>query len=421
MAGNAKAAESIVEESNVAARAFAVTSEASRASNRVVSVVFATVFLDLVGFGIVMPLLPLYVERMGSSPQVVGFLFASFSFSQLIATPLLGRLSDRVGRRPVILASLVGNAISMVTFAAATSMAILPLLFASRIVAGLTAGNLSACQAAIADSTDGPARASGMGKIGAGVGLGMVVGPFVGGILSRHWGPQAPPLAAAFFAIADAAFAYFVMPETRRPSDATAPAASRAPDGHHRIAALGDPHVVLVVAVYFCVFLCLTNLQVALALLVKARFGWNEEEVGHIFALVGAIMLVIQGGLVGRLTRTFAEATLVLTGCALLAGGLTGLGISHSPGGVIAAVCLVAAGFGVTNPVLSSLAARYAGDRDRGAVLGVAQSSGGLARTVGPVACGYLFARVGAGAPFLGGAISAVVAMALLSLLRRRA
>ena len=165
-------------------------------ASRVIHFVFFTVFLDLIGFGIVIPLFPFYVKSMGGSARTLGFLLASFSFTQLVATPLLGRLSDRVGRRRVILLSLAGNAASMVLFALATKVSLLPLLFASRVLAGATAGNLSACQAAIADVTEGEERAKGMGRLGAGIGLGLVLGPALGASLSR-FGMWAPPLGAA--------------------------------------------------------------------------------------------------------------------------------------------------------------------------------------------------------------------------------
>ncbi len=145
--------------------------------SRVIFIVFVTVFLDLVGFGIIIPFLPLYVKSMGGTAETVGFLFGSFSLTQLIATPILGRVSDRLGRRRVILVSLAGNAASMILFAVASNIRFLPLLFVSRILAGATAGNISACQAAVADVTHGSNRAKGMGRIGAGIGLGMVLGP----------------------------------------------------------------------------------------------------------------------------------------------------------------------------------------------------------------------------------------------------
>ncbi len=388
----------------------------SRAS-RVVTLVFLTVFLDLIGFGIVIPLFPLYVTSMGGSARTIGFLLASFSFTQLVATPFLGRLSDRVGRRKVILLSLAGNAASMVLFALATKISLLPLLFASRILAGATAGNLSACQAAIADVTDGQERARGMGRLGAGIGLGLVLGPALGGALSRY-GMWAPPLGAAGMAIADLVAAFLWMPETHPAGHRAAPAAvaevagATAPPSS-LLDVLSQTRLVIVLALYFCTFLYMTTMQVALALLAKERLGWGASEVGNVFALFGVIMLITQGGLIGWIARTFGQVRVVTGGSLLSAAGLLGIAFAYHLVPLVAGLLLLALGLGVTQPMLSSIASEYAGSQQRGAVLGFAQSAGGLARTVGPVLSGFLFEGLGAGAPFIGGAVSAAMAFAL--------
>ena len=209
----------------------------------------------MIGFGIVIPLLPFYVQSMGGSAEVVGLILGSFSLTQMMATPVLGRLSDRYGRRPVILLSLAGNALSMVIFAIAAERALLPWLFVSRILAGATAGNLAACQAAVADVTDGPERAAGMGRLGAGIGLGLVIGPVLGAALSQLH-PSAPPLAAAALAISDLIGAYVFMPETRAVTGASAPAE---PDTRSLAQALADRRIVSVMAIYFLTFLCMTQ------------------------------------------------------------------------------------------------------------------------------------------------------------------
>ncbi|HTB75530.1 MAG TPA: MFS transporter [Polyangiaceae bacterium] len=384
-------------------------------SSRVVTFVFFTVFLDLIGFGIVIPLFPFYVKSMGGSARTVGFLLGCFSFTQLVATPLLGRLSDRVGRRPVILLSLAGNAASMVLFALATKVSLLPLLFVSRTLAGATAGNLSACQAAIADVTEGEERARGMGRLGAGIGLGLVLGPALGGLLSR-FGMWAPPLGAAGMAMADLIAAFLWMPETR-PS--RAPTAESSTNGAAAVrtaslgTVLGQRKLVIVLVLYFCTFLYMTTMQVALALLTKERLGWGQSEVGNVFALFGVVMLVVQGGLIGWIARTFGQVRVVAAGALLSAAGLLTIALSYHFAPLLTGLTLLALGLGVTQPMLSSIASEYAGREQRGAVLGFAQSSGGLARTLGPVLSGYLFEGIGAGAPFEGGAIAAALAFAL--------
>ncbi len=388
-----------------------------RIASRVVFFVFVTVFLDLVGFGIVAPLMPFYVESMGGNAQTVGFLFGCFSAAQLVATPFLGKLSDRVGRRPVILFSLAGNAAAMVIFAFATKIALLPLLFLSRILAGATAGNLSACQAAIADCTTDADRAKGMGKLGAGIGLGLVLGPVIGGQLS-HLGPWAPPLGAAAMALADLVGAVFFMPETRkkaaiRPANAPAPAPSPS-----LIHILAQRPLLMVLSLYFLTFLAMTNLQVALAYLVKARLSWGEPEVSNLFGLLGFLGLIVQGLLIGRLTRRFGQLPLIVTGSSCLACGMALIGVTHQAPPILAGVALIGLGLGLVNPLLSALASELAGAERRGTVLGFAQSSGGLARSIGPVWSGFLAARVAPGAPFIGGAVAAGLSVIIGLMLR---
>ena len=396
-----------------------------RARSRVLFFVFITVFLDLIGFGIVFPLLPFYVESMGGSPPTVGFILASFSVSQLIASPILGRLSDRYGRRPVILLSLLGNAISMVVFALATKVSLLPLLFVSRIVAGVTAGNLAACQAAIADvMKTGEERARGMGRLGAGIGLGFVLGPVLGSTLS-HFGAWAPPLGAAVIAVADLVGAFFLMPETRRMPEADPLAVvDHTPRFWPRVdpkelwVALSQRRVVLVLLLYFFLFLVLTNQQVALALLARARLDWGSGEIGHVFGVIGFITLVVQGFLLGRLTRAFGQVNLVVAGSVFLAVGMVMVSLAYHAVSLLGGLAFVAVGFGIVNPLLSSIASDAAGAKSRGTVLGFSQSSSGLARTIGPILGGILFARVGAGAPFAAGACAAGCCVVLGLILR---
>lgn len=374
---------------------------------RVTRLVVITVFLDLLGFGIIIPLLPLYVQSMGGSAGTVGVLLSCFAFAQLLATPVLGRISDRVGRRKVMLLSLTGNALSMLLFALATRLALLPLLFVSRILAGITAGNLAACQAAIADVSEGPERAKGMGRVGAGIGLGMVFGPIAGGTLSQI-GPWAPPVGAALMAALDLVAAFLYMPETHPPD----PARSAASGDEPREPAwkLLKSQLSIVLCMYFLVFLCITTLQVALALLTKQRLGWTAVEVGRVFGLFGIVMLIVQGLLPSWLGRTFGEPRVVTAGTLCAASGLSCIGFAHRPVSMLVGLVLLALGLGFTQPFLAALAARQVGKQNYGAALGLAQSAGGLARVVGPLASGVLYERLSPAAPFFGGAGAAVLA-----------
>jgi len=385
------------------------------AARRVVPFVFLTVFLDLVGFGIILPLLPFYVNAMGGSAETVGVIFGCFSLTQLIATPMLGRISDRYGRRRVILVSLAGNALSMVAFALASKLLLLPLLFFSRIFAGATAGNLAACQAAISDVTTAEERAIGMGRLGAGINLGLIVGPMAGGALSGV-GAWAPPLAAGALAFLDFGGAFFLMPETLHLRAERVEAPTSRPVS--TTGALTDWPVLAVLLIFFFAFLGVTNMQVALALLAQERLAWGPREVGWLFTIFGTTSFVVQGILLGRLTRWLGEIRLVMIGSACSAAGM--LLIAEGPGstGLVAGVALFGVGFGATTPLLSSLVSQTARREMRGFVLGILQSSGGLARTVGPLLGGVLFHRVAPGAPFLGGVVTASICVALSATLK---
>jgi MFS family permease len=390
---------------------------------RVLWLVFFTVFLDMIGFGIVLPLLPFYVQSMGGSAQTVGFLLTSFAGVQFFATPVLGRLSDRYGRRRIMLVSLAGNALAMVVFAVATRSHLLGLLFASRILAGATAGNLSACQAAIADVTGREERAKAMGLLGAGIGMGMMLGPSLGGEVSR-FGAWVPPLVAAVMAIVDFGFALFLMPDTRNfRIDDSAPEASSQAGATTTMGVkdvLMDQKLGRTLALYFLTFLVLSNLQVALALLARERLGWGETEIGRIFTLFGVATFVIQGGLIGRLARILGEVNLVILGAMSTAAGMVFVSVAYQPVLLITGLLLFAFGSGVTNPSLSSLASRFAPPDQQGAVLGMAQSAGGLARTIGPTWAGFLFTQLGSGAPFVGGAVAATLSTLVGLTLRAR-
>jgi len=378
------------------------------------------VFLDLIGFGIILPLLPLYVDAMGGSAETVGLLFGCFAGTQLIATPMLGRLSDRVGRRPVILVSLAGNALSMIGFALATKWLLLPVLFFSRIVAGATAGNISACNAAVSDVTSEQERAPAMGKIGAGLNLGLICGPIMASALSAR-GSWVPPLAAAALALGAFMVALFLMPETRHMRASTpASAAAAVPSTKVRFGAFADTATLAGLAAYFFIFLCITNMQVALALLAKLRLGWGAAQVGWLFSSYATIGFVVQGALIGRLVNRFGEISLVVIGSVCAASGMLVIGEAQTPLGLFVGVSFLGMGVSLTLPSITSLASKAAPANSRGFVLGVLQSSGTLARTVGPLLSGILFHRVAPRAPFVGGAIAAAMCFACAPALVRR-
>ena len=387
-------------------------------------------FVDLVGFGIVIPLLPFYAERFGASPAEVTLLMAAYSLAQFATAPVLGALSDRYGRRRVIVVSLAGAAASYVLLGLAGSLAA---LFAARALAGAMAGNIAAVQAAIADLTAPEDRARGMGRFGAAFGLGFIVGPFVGGVLAgvgagADGSPNfaLPPLAAAAASTLALVLAVLVLPETRQ-ARAPAPAAgTRA--GVLALwlgplaGAVERADLRLLVAVLFLVVFAFAGLESTFALWAERALAWGPREVGILFAGAGAIAAVIQGGAIGPLARRLGEERLMLLGIATLACGFAALAVSATVPAAALAMALLAAGFALANPTLHSLVSRRAAPGRTGASLGVAQAASSLARILGPATAGVLFTAAGRAAPYVAGAaILVVVGAGLWRRARRRA
>jgi DHA1 family tetracycline resistance protein-like MFS transporter len=377
--------------------------------------IFLTVFVDLVGFGVIVPLLPFYGEHFHASPLIVTLLMAIYSLAQFFSAPLWGRLSDLKGRKPVLMASILGIALSYVWLAFAGS---LWELFAARALAGAMAGNIAAAQAYIADVTPPEKRAHGMGLIGAAFGLGFIFGPAIGGLLGgsdpSHPNFVAPALTAAGLSLLAFAFAAFNLKESLDP-------AARAYNGERRPvtrftvlgSAMRDPRLGLMVLLLFLVTFVFAGMESTFALWSERSFGWGPRQNGYIFAYTGILAAMIQGGLIRQLAKRFGEATLVVQGALALALGLVAIPLVHSLLPLLAAMLLLAYGVGVSNPSLSSLVSLQAKEAERGVTLGVSQSASSLARVVGPAFAGLAFEIVGRSGPFLTGAAIMLAALFL--------
>lgn len=348
-------------------------------------VIFITVFIDLVGFGIVMPVLPFYAEgtKFGASPSQVGLLFASYSIMQLVFAPVLGKLSDKYGRRPILLISLLGTALGFLILGFATT---LWMLFLGRIIDGISGGNISTAQAYIADVTSKEDRAKGMGLIGAAFGLGFVFGPAIGGVLSR-WGINVPFLFAGSLAVANAILLYFVLPESVTPDHPARVSAASGRGWHQLITALRNSRLGIVLTIYFLGIVAFSIMTATFSLFLMFRLGYDAYHSGWIFAFVGVISAIIQGGMIGKLVKRFGEPALVIAGALLFSISLVATPFVTPASGLIAILAIGAVtsiGQALSAPSLSSLASKSASAAEQGSVLGVTQSVASLARAVGP-------------------------------------
>ncbi|HVF91872.1 MAG TPA: MFS transporter [Blastocatellia bacterium] len=350
-------------------------------------IIFVTVFIDLVGFGIVIPILPLYARRFDASETVIGLLLGIFSAMQFIFSPILGRLSDKVGRRPVLLLSLIGTSVGFLIMGMAGT---LWMLFLARIIDGISGGNISTAQAYIADVTPPDQRARGMGLIGAAFGLGFIVGPALGGVLSRI-SLSAPFFFAAGLAALNAVALYFLLPESLKPEHR---------DGAGRRASItgvikesGSWRLGAIMATWFFSTLSFSIVTAIYALFTLSRFNYDAAHVGYIFAFVGLIGAVIQGGLIGRLVKVFGDKALVIAGTALVAISLFWLPLSDSLSKLLLATTVFAVGNSLATPTLNAMASKSVSALLQGRVLGVFQSVASLARIIGPIIGGFLLSR----------------------------
>lgn len=378
---------------------------------------FLIVFIDLVGFGIVIPLLPFYGEFFQAGPFLVTLMMASYSLGQFVAAPLWGRLSDRIGRRPVLIISLFGAVISYIWLGFSTT---LWMLFVGRIMGGLMAGNIATAFAYIADITTPENRAKGMGVVGAAFGLGFIAGPVIGGVLAGS-----DPLNADYqtpaFAAAGLSFVAFVLtivrlkeslPQEVRDKLAAKPKQSRIAQFKE---ALGRPGIAMLITVSFLATFVFAGMETTFAMWSRRQFGWGPEQNGYLFAFIGIIAAIIQGGAIGRLTKRFGEANLIVQGALALALGMIMIPFSTELPMLLAAMVVIAYGFSVINPALNSLISLRTTQTEQGQMMGVSRSATTMARVVGPAFAGVLFAQLGKAWPYYGGtAIMLVVAFLAL-------
>jgi len=390
----------------------------SRHHNASLGIIFLIVFIDLVGFGIILPLLPLYAETFGASPLVIGLLGTSYSGAQFLFTPLWGWISDRVGRRPILLMSVAGSVISYTIFGWAPSLL---WLFISRLAGGLFGANISTAQAYIADITTPENRARGMGLVGAAFGIGFVVGPAIGGLLSRY-SYSLPGYAAAALSFIAFVFALVRLPESLPGKERARLAAERQRPGSEIEAlfkALGNRDLARTLAVYFLAIFAFSNMQMTFPLFTQAVYGYDAAHNGYLFAFIGLMSAVVQGGLIGRLSHRFGEGPLAITGVFLTMLGLGLVPLAVHVGELMVLLAVVGVGIALTNPTLTTIVSLRSDPSMQGSVLGVNRSTSSLARMLGPLWGGWTYGALGINWPYWTAGIVLFVAVVLALPLRR--
>src|SRR5215510_6003564 len=359
-------------------------------------IIFLTIFVNLIGFGIIIPLLPFYAEKFGASPVVIGLLFAIYSLCQLLAAPVLGDLSDRWGRRPILVISLIGTVVSFAMLALAQSVT---MLFLARIVDGLSGGNISTARAYVADVTEPKDRARAYGLIGAAFGLGFIMGPALSGILAKV-SITAPIWAAAALTLVASAMAWFWLPETVHRTQAGAGnPLDYLPD------LLRRPAMRRMMTIDFIYWFSFAIFQTTFALFVARRFGFDASRTGYFFAGFGVLGVIIQGGFIRPIVKRTGDKPMFVAGVVFSAVGLVAAGLSTSVPMFALTLVPLALGMGFGHPTVSSLVSRAGKGDEQGRVQGAAGAVESLGRTVGPVWGGSSLQRYGEGTPFVSGAM----------------
>ncbi len=374
-----------------------------------------TVFIDMVGFGIIIPLTPFWAERFGASPALVTLLFATYSAFALVFSFFWGWVSDHWGRKPVLILSLMGSVMSFAWLGLADA---LWMLFAARALGGVFGANIAVAQAYIADITPPEDRAKGMGMMGAAFGAGFVIGPAIGGLLA---GPDVdnPDFRTPFFVAAEVSFIAVVvgiafLREPERHAEASVPRGVI-----ERLRGFADvmshPRIAWPMAVMVMMAFVMAGLESTYALWTERAHEWGPRETGYFFAYIGVLLVLIQGGLVRVLVKRFDEATCAPAGTVAMAIGIGMIPWCDTVWLVYVSGALIALGFGLGNPMLNALISKGAPGDIQGAVLGASQSAQSLCRILGPITAGALFSTFGRDMPYyVGGAIMVVATIAAL-------
>lgn len=358
--------------------------------NKSLMTIFLIVFIDLLGFGIILPLLPYIAEKYSAGPLQIGLLTATYSFFQLIASPILGRLSDRYGRKKLLIISQLGSALGYLILGLAGN---LPLLFLSRVIDGITGGNISIAQAYIADVTDKKNRAKGMGILGAAFGLGFIFGPAIGGFLSK-FSYSAPAYFATAISLLAVLTTVFFLKETIDEKKAMISPKTKLSFEELKRVLMMKP-IGLLIFVFFVLNTSFSIMQGNFALWTQKTFNYGPSQNGWLFAYIGILAVVVQLKVLPFLTNKFEEKTILYISLFLMFIGLSLIPFSPHPNFLYVALFFLPLGNGLANPTIQALASENVPPEEYGGTLGFLQSAGSLGRIIGPIIGGIIFQSFG--------------------------
>ncbi len=373
-------------------------------------IIFLTVFIDLLGFGILIPILPIFASKqLGISDFEIGMIVAIFSLVQFLFNPVLGKLSDKIGRRPIIVSTLLITASSYILFTFAHSFW---LLFLSRLLAGFGGSNIGVAQAYIADITTKEERAKGMGMIGAAFGLGFLFGPMVGGFLSQY-GFEYAGYGSACFSFIAFIFAFFFLPESKKKTDEKVDFKVKFIDLKLAKETMKHPTIGLLIFMFFMLVFSMANIYGTFPIIGSKFYNFTDKDIVYQYVIMGLVGAIIQGGLMKQLSHRVRDYNLLIFGmiCLTIGLGLIPYGINFT--GVAIAIIILSIGNGILQPVVVTMISKYAPENNQGAVLGFSQSISALGRVLGPLWGGFAYDFIGFRSPFLTGSIISFLALLL--------
>ncbi|MCX6167810.1 MAG: MFS transporter [Ignavibacteriales bacterium] len=365
-------------------------------------IIFVTIFIDLMGFGILIPILPTFASKqLGISNFGIGSIIAIFSLMQFVFNPMLGKLSDRIGRRPVILATQLMTAASYVIFAFSNSFA---LLFFSRMLAGLGGSNIGVAQAYIADITTREERAKGMGVIGAAFGLGFVFGPVIGALLAKY-GYNVAGIGSACFTLTAFTFAYFRLPESLKEKKTDGKVKIKIFDFAFAKHVMTNTSIGFLIVLYFLIIFSIANIYGMFPILGHLFYHFSDQQNGMLFGITGLVGASIQAGFIRTLSKKLNDKTIVLIGIFFMIIGLGFLPFGGNFLGVAIIISIMAVGGGILQPIIPSMISKFSPEDQQGAILGFSQSISAFARVLGPLWGGFSYDAFGYQFPFVTGAV----------------